>query len=250
MCPLAGGRGALEARHLASTAGAVLRIRHFLSYGQAGVDIENGGLLLCLPTRCGRIDRAARGDPPASVARLGRRGRPKVRAGQHRRCRKTPAAHLGLRWGLRPPARARTPDRSRRQPRSGRISLRPGSDNLRTHTGCPECGGRSAARPPQRLGPPRQRLRTARQSRGLPDRSSRRRHRLSQGSAVTILRHRCAHPGAVSSRATAFRRRSHSDHETGPVLTSLRAVASSVGPVPNDGHHRATPHAPQAGLRA
>jgi hypothetical protein len=34
------------------------------------------------------------------------------------------------------------------------------------------------------------------------------------------------------------------------VLTSLRAVASSIGPVPNDGHHRATPDAPPAGLRA
>ena len=39
-------------------------------------------------------------------------------------------------------------------------------------------------------------------------------------------------------------------HEKGPGLTSLRAVAGSVGPVPNDGHHRAIPHAPQAGLRA
>jgi hypothetical protein len=29
-------------------------------------------------------------------------------------------------------------------------------------------------------------------------------------------------------------------HDKGPVLTSLRAVASSVGPVPNDGHHRAS----------
>lgn len=41
-----------------------------------------------------------------------------------------------------------------------------------------------------------------------------------------------------------------SGHESGPVLTSLRAVASSVGPAPNDGHHRATPQAPHAGLRA
>ena len=39
-------------------------------------------------------------------------------------------------------------------------------------------------------------------------------------------------------------------HESGSVFTSLRAVASSVGPAPNDGHHRATPHAPHAGLRA
>jgi len=39
-------------------------------------------------------------------------------------------------------------------------------------------------------------------------------------------------------------------HETDSVLTSSRAVASSVGPAPNDGHHRATPHAPHAGLRA
>ena len=39
-------------------------------------------------------------------------------------------------------------------------------------------------------------------------------------------------------------------HENGSVFTSLRAVASSVGPAPNDGHHRATPHAPHAGLRA
>ena len=43
---------------------------------------------------------------------------------------------------------------------------------------------------------------------------------------------------------------SGSGHENGPVLTSLRAVASSVGPAPNDGHHRATPQAPHAGLRA
>jgi hypothetical protein len=35
-----------------------------------------------------------------------------------------------------------------------------------------------------------------------------------------------------------------SGYENGPVLTSLRAVASSVGPAPNDRHHRATPHAP------
>ena len=41
-----------------------------------------------------------------------------------------------------------------------------------------------------------------------------------------------------------------SGHENGPVLTSLRAVASSVGPAPNDGHHRAAPQAPHAGLRA
>ena len=39
-------------------------------------------------------------------------------------------------------------------------------------------------------------------------------------------------------------------HENGSVFTNLRAVASSVGPAPNDGHHRATPHAPHAGLRA
>ena len=43
---------------------------------------------------------------------------------------------------------------------------------------------------------------------------------------------------------------SGSDQEKGPVFTSLRAVASSVGPMPNDGHHRANPHAPHAGLRA
>jgi hypothetical protein len=43
---------------------------------------------------------------------------------------------------------------------------------------------------------------------------------------------------------------SGSGHENGPVLTSLRAVASSMGPAPNDGHHRATPQAPHAGLRA
>jgi hypothetical protein len=43
---------------------------------------------------------------------------------------------------------------------------------------------------------------------------------------------------------------SGSGHEDGPVLTSLRAVASSMGPAPNDGHHRATPQAPHAGLRA
>ena len=39
-------------------------------------------------------------------------------------------------------------------------------------------------------------------------------------------------------------------HENGSVLTTLRAVASSVGLAPNDGHHRATPHAPHAGLPA
>jgi hypothetical protein len=39
-------------------------------------------------------------------------------------------------------------------------------------------------------------------------------------------------------------------YENGPVLTSLRAVSSSVGPSPNDGHSRATPQAPQAGRRA
>ena len=42
----------------------------------------------------------------------------------------------------------------------------------------------------------------------------------------------------------------HNRVSTGPVFTSLRAVASSVGPMPNDGHHRASPHAPHAGLRA
>ena len=59
--------------------------------------------------------------------------------------------------------------------------------------------------------------------------------------------------GAASrSSSTGCAGASHpgTGHENGSVLTSLRAVASSVGPAPNDGHHRATPHAPHAGLRA
>ena len=38
-----------------------------------------------------------------------------------------------------------------------------------------------------------------------------------------------------------------SGHENGPVLTSLAATWGSVGPSPNEGQSRATPHAPQAG---
>jgi hypothetical protein len=41
-----------------------------------------------------------------------------------------------------------------------------------------------------------------------------------------------------------------SPYPNGPALTSLRAVCGSVGPSPNDGQSRATPHAPHAGLRA
>ena len=66
-----------------------------------------------------------------------------------------------------------------------------------------------------------------------------------------------AKPAEAIFRATALLPRSRPPatspaprHESGPFLTSLRAVASSVGPAPNDGHHRATPHAPHAGLRA
>ena len=52
------------------------------------------------------------------------------------------------------------------------------------------------------------------------------------------------------SREWAGELSGNASQPNGPVLTSLSAVCSSVGPSPNDGHSRAIPHAPQAGRRA
>src|SRR6266567_5399234 len=70
------------------------------------------------------------------------------------------------------------------------------------------------------------------------------------GLAQAPAQHHGSTAAAMTAKTPHFSPASDSGHEKGPVLTSLRAVASSVGPVPNDGHHRATPQAPHAGLRA
>jgi DNA polymerase Ligase (LigD) len=123
-------------------------------------------------------------------------------------------------------------------------------------TACGECrSGRIHRRPPVDVPP----AGTCPGARGVRQRGNHAALRAGPTAAVTA---RARQPPWRSCCAAAHIRMplpaktphlspaSDSGHENGPVLTSSRAVASSVGPSPNDGHHRATPHAPHAGLRA
>ena len=71
-------------------------------------------------------------------------------------------------------------------------------------------------------------------------------HRGALGQLAQPAGHRLAGRAAEISGGPAAGR---AGHENGPAFTSLRAVASSVGPRPKDGQSRPMPQAPQAGRR-